>query len=93
MINTSMLAFDMIQQDLGNRQFEVYEGFKKLEYATNAMVAKQINLPINCVTGRSLEIRKKGFIERSHISKCPVTKNTAQYWKLKLNTKEVKNGK
>lgn len=82
--NTSLMAFDMIQNDLGNRQLQVYEGFKKLEYSTSAMVAKEINLPINCVTGRCLELRKKGLIERSHISRCAITKNTAQYWKLKL---------
>ena len=89
--NTSLMAYDMILEDLGDRQLQVFNGFKKLEYATNAMVAKEINLPINCVTGRCLELRKKFLIERSHISKCPVTKNTAQYWKLNnLNKQEVK---
>jgi len=87
---TSMMAYDMILEDLADRQLQVFNGFKKLEFATNAMVAKEINLPINCVTGRCLELRKKFLIERSHISKCPVTKNTAQYWKLKLNEGGIK---
>lgn len=82
---TSLMAYDMILNDLGNRQLEVFNAFKKLEYATSAMVAKHINLPINCVTGRCLELRKKSLIIKSHISRCAVTKNVAQYWKLKLN--------
>ena len=87
---TSMLAFEQIQEDLGNRQLQVFNGFKKLEFSTNAMVAKEINLPINCVTGRCLELRKKSLLERSHISTCPITRGRAQFWKLKLNTQEVK---
>jgi len=87
---TSLMAYDMILEDIGTRQLEVYNGFKKLGYATNTMVAKEINLPINCVTGRCLELRKKFLLERSHISRCPITKNTAQYWKLKLNLQEEK---
>jgi len=87
---TSLMSYDMILEDLGNRQLEVFNGFKKLEFATNAMVAKEINLPINCVTGRCLELRRKFLLERSHISTCPITRNTAQFWKLKLNSQEVK---
>ena len=81
--NTSLMAYDMILEDLADRQLQVYNGFKKLEYATNAMVAKEINLPINCVTGRSLELRKKLLLERSHISNCPITRGRAQFWRIK----------
>ena len=81
-MNTSLLAFESIKSDLGKRQLQVYKGFKKLEYATNSMVSKYLNLPINSTTPRTHELRKKGLIERSHISKCPITKNTAQYWKI-----------
>ena len=88
---TSLLAYDMILEDLADRQLQVFNGFKKLEYATSAMVAKEINLPINCVTGRCLELRKKFLLERSHISTCPCTKNRAQFWKLNnLNKQEDK---
>ncbi len=89
---TSLMAYDMILEDLADRQLQVFNGFKKLEFATSAMVAKEINLPINCVTGRCLELRKKFLLERSHISKCPITRNTAQYWKLKLNEGGKING-
>lgn len=83
---TSLMAYDIILKDLGDRQTQVFNAFKKLEFATNAMVAKEINLPINCVTGRCLELRKKFLLERSHISTCPITHGKAQFWKLKLNT-------
>lgn len=80
--DTSLKAYESIESELGNRQLEVYKAFKKLEYATNAMVSKYLNLPINCVTGRCLELRKKGLIIKSHTSRCPITKNTAIYWRI-----------
>ena len=90
---TSLIAYDMILENLGNRQTQILNAFKKLEFSTSAMVAREINLPINCVTGRCLELRKMFLLERSHISRCAVTKNVAQYWKLKLNNTGGKNGK
>lgn len=78
--DTSIQAYESILPELGERQLQVLNAFRKLEYATNAMVAKELNLPINSVTPRSLEIRKKGLIERSHISTCPVTRGRAQFW-------------
>ncbi len=79
---TSMMAFDMIQEDLGNRQFEVYKGFKKLEYANNTMLSKYLKLPINTVTPRTNELVKKGLIEFSHITTCPITRRKSKFWKL-----------
>lgn len=88
--NTSLEAFNNILPELGERQLQVYKAFKKLEFATNTMVSNYLSLPINSTTPRTHELRKKGLIIRSHISKCPITKNTAQYWKI-LNKQEVKN--
>ena len=84
-MNTSKLAFESIQSELGDRQLQVFKAFKKLEYATNTMVSNFLNIPINSTTPRTHELRKKGLIERSHISRCPITKNTAQYWKINDN--------
>ena len=80
--DTSLLAFEKIKPSLGERQFQVFKAFKKLEYATNTMVSNYLNLPINCITGRCKELRDKNLLKRSHISTCPITKNRAQYWTL-----------
>lgn len=88
---TSLMAYNSILPELGERQLSVYKTIKKLEFCTNAMVSKYLSLPINCVTPRCNELRKKGLVNRSHVSRCPVTKNTAQYWKINdLNKQEVK---
>ena len=85
--NESLLAYEKIIPELGERQLKVYNAIKKLEYCTNAMIAKELNLPINTITPRTHELRHKEIngiflVVRSHISRCPVTKNVAQYWKI-----------
>lgn len=89
--DTSLTAFDLIQNSLGERQLQVYGALEELQFATNTMIANHLKLPINTITPRCSELRKKGFVERSHISYCPITKNRAQYWKLKINSQEEKN--
>ncbi len=89
--DTSKQAFEKILPELGERQLSVYKAIRKLEFTTNAMVSDYLNLPINCITPRCNELRKKGLVERSHISRCPITKKTAQYWKINdLNKMEEK---
>ncbi|MCF7861172.1 hypothetical protein K9M79_02915 [Candidatus Woesearchaeota archaeon] len=78
----SLHAYEEIKEELGERQLQVYSTIKELQYATNTMIAKYLNLPINCVTGRTNELRKKGIVEKSHISWDPITKNKATYWRL-----------
>jgi Mn-dependent DtxR family transcriptional regulator len=83
MRQTSIEAFEIVKENLGERQLQVYNALKKLEYATNTMIANYLNLPINCVTPRCQELRKKGLVIESHISRCPITKNKSTYWRLK----------
>ena len=52
------------------------------KYGTNTMIAKKLKLPINCVTGRIFELRKKGIVTLSHTSWCPITRNKAKYWRI-----------
>ena len=80
--NESLEAYNNIKPELGDRQLLVYNALKKLEYCTNTMISKELNLPINCVTPRVHELRKKNLVIRSHISTCPITRNHAQYWKI-----------
>lgn len=82
MVSTSLEAYSKILPELGERQLQVFNALKKLEYATNAMLSKELNLPINCITPRTNELRKKDLVIRSHISTCPVTRNHAQFWKI-----------
>lgn len=81
--NTSLIAFDQIKEDLGNRQFEVYEGFKKLKYSNNTMLSNYLKLPINIITPRTNELVKKGLLEFSHITTCPITRRKSKFWKVK----------
>ncbi len=77
---TSLEAYYNLE--LGKRQLEVYKAIEKLECATNTMISKHLKIPINCVTGRTKELREKRLVIESHISWCPQTKNRAKYWKL-----------
>lgn len=84
---TSLEAYKKIFPELGARQLLVYNAIKKLEYCTNAMIARELKLPINTITPRTHELRKKNvggefLVVKSHVSRCPVTKNSAQYWKI-----------
>jgi len=83
--DTSLMAFDIVRQDLGDRQLQVYKTIKKLSYCNNQMISKYLSLPINSITPRCNELRKKGLIEFSHITNCPYTKHKSKFWKLKLN--------
>jgi DNA-binding MarR family transcriptional regulator len=86
MQETSLESFKSIRQSLGKRQEEVIKALKELGYATNTMIARHLDLPINCVTGRTRELSKRNLVLESHTSWCPITKNRAIYWK--LNEKE-----
>jgi len=81
-VDTSLLAYEKIRPELGSRQLEVFNALSELLYATNTMIAKKVRLPINCVTGRIFELRKKGIVTLSHTSWCPITRNKAKYWRI-----------
>lgn len=81
--DTSLQAYNEIYADLGERQADVFQALKYLEYATNTMVADHLGIPINCVTGRCKELRDKGLVVESHKSWCAINKKSkAIYWKL-----------
>ena len=82
-MNTSNLAYKEIKPSLGTRQTQVVTALKKMGHATNSMLSHFLHLPINCITGRTNELRKKGIVIYSHTSWDPFTKNKCNYWKLK----------
>ena len=77
--DTSLIAFNKIKNDLPNCRLSVYKALKKLEYATNSMIAQELGWTINRVTPRINELKKMGLIKISHSSWCPVTKGMAHY--------------
>ncbi len=79
---TSLESYNKLT-DLNLRQKEVLDALKQLGEANNLMISKKVELPINMVTPRVFELRGKGLIEESYKDKCPVTKKTTIFWKIK----------
>lgn len=88
--NTSLQAFSEILPELGDRQWAVYRTIQKLQPCNNIMISKHLNKPINEITPRTHELRKKKLlgnfvVVRSHLDECPVTKRQSQFWKINDN--------
>ncbi len=79
---TSKLAFEKVKKDLPTCRLSVYKTLKKLEYATNSMIAQELGWSINRITPRTNELRKMNLIKLSHSSWCPITKSKANYMTL-----------
>lgn len=81
---TSRQAYSTLDK-LGLRQRTVYKQIEAMEkdprhtdLPSNADVAKALNLPINQVTPRTLELRKAGFVKVQGVKKDRVTGKTVQ---------------
>ena len=84
---TSLQAYYDIKSSLGARQREILS-FLEREYPetyTNNEIAVGVNLPINCVTPRVYELRKKGFVRAYGKRHCAVTGRLAIEWGLDFN--------
>ena len=80
--DTSIRAYLEIS-DLGKRQKAVFEALQRMGHATNTMIAKELNLPINSITPRVFELRERNMVEGHYKAKCPLTGRTAIYWRIK----------
>lgn len=78
---TSITSYFEIEPELGQRQEEVFLVLKDLGEATNTMIAKRMNLPINSITPRVFELRQKHLVTESYRDICPITKRRAIFWK------------
>ena len=59
----SLFAFQFIQPKLSDRQKEVYEAMRMYGRPfTDKDLAKFMDIPINCLTGRRGELLKKGLL-------------------------------
>jgi len=83
---TSLEAYKDL--DLGKRQMEVYNIIKKLGTCNNMMIARDLGLGVNQITGRVNELRNKKFVGFAFKDKCPYTKKRTMFWKI---VGEVKN--
>ena len=86
---TSLISYYSIITELGKRQKEVILAVKRIQPCNNLMVAKYLGLPINSVTPRMNEIRKKGIIVYSKTDKCPYTHKLTRYFIIKKWIQEV----
>jgi hypothetical protein len=78
---TSLLAYEEVLKDLGSRQQEVYFAIKQLREADNLTIAKYLNLPINSITPRTLELREKKLVGVAKVDLSPITHRKVIFWK------------
>lgn len=64
--STSQEAYDKIVNDLGNRQYQVFNTLRKIEPACNKSIASELSMPINEITPRINELRYKGVVEQAY---------------------------
>lgn len=86
---TSKTAYEKIQDKLGIKQLAVYEAIGELGVATNEQISEYLNWPINCVCGRSTELRRFGMIgfETFKVGK---SGRKAQAWSIRnLNDRQL----
>lgn len=70
-------------EDIGEKQRKVYKTIKLLKTASDARIAKFLNWPINCVTGRRNELVTAGLVEFAAKKYNPDTNRSVCVWKIK----------
>jgi len=63
MQKTSLLAYAEALENLSRTQVQVFKTLKQIEPANNQMISRELNWPINSVTPRIKELRKKGLVK------------------------------
>ncbi len=77
---TSRQAYQSIEAELGRRQSEVLEVIKGQDRIYNLKISRILGLPINSITPRVKELRKKGLIEEAGRTICPETGVQVMCW-------------
>lgn len=85
----SLEAFEKVLPKIGERQSQILKELKWGIPLTDCMIGKSLHLPINCITNRRGELRKKGLITEVQVDKCKITGNRASYWGLTEKGKQV----
>ncbi len=90
MTDTSLNSFEEVKNlKAEGRRIEVYNCIQKLGECSNSMIARELRLSINKITGRVNELRNYfkvvGFAKKDT---CPITKRTVCFWKVVKNFDE-----
>ena len=78
---TSYIAFQEVLCSLGERQKLILKIIRKIQPCSNLEISKISGLPINCVTPRVQELRKKGLVHFYKRDICKFTNRLVTYWK------------
>lgn len=82
MQSTSLLAYAGILGSLGERQIQVYRAISDLKSCSNTMISQYLHLPINCIVGRTNELRKMRVVRQDKKDMCPVTNKLVIFWRV-----------
>lgn len=80
---TSILAYAEVLDTLGERQSVVYSKIREMKSCNNVMIAEALHLPINSVTPRVNELRKKHIVMMDKKDICPYTGRLTCYWRVR----------
>jgi len=85
---TSLISYYEILNKLNERQKEVLLAIKHIQPCNNLQISKLLNLPINSITPRCQELRKKGIVIYYETKACPITKRSSRFYIIKSWIKE-----
>lgn len=77
--STSRAAFSSLD-DIGQRQADVLKAIRTLGTACNQRIADYLHIPVNQVTGRVFELRKRGLVVEDHRGLWPATGRMVIWW-------------
>ena len=81
-VDNSMLAYISILEELSKREKQVYSVIDHCGPVTNKQIAAQLNIPINCVTGRTNSLVKKKVVVRTGDVLCKETCRPQSVWEV-----------
>lgn len=88
---TSLLAYAEVLGNISERQSQVYKVIRSFDDkgCNNKMIARELRLPINSVTGRVNELRRMWLVFFLKKEICPITLETENkerltiFWKVR----------
>lgn len=80
--DTSMEAYQNIKPELGSRQKVVLDVIRHLNSPTNVEISRYLGLPINTITPRVNELRKKGLVCNAGKRNCSITGSMVYAWRI-----------
>lgn len=83
---TSVGAYRDVKPTLAGKHAEFMAELAKHKNATNLELSQRLGWPINTITPRTLELRKKGLVVEDERRHCKVSGRRAIAWKVLTNT-------